>query len=53
MSKEEQEVNYRDEVLRLVAEGKLRHTTKYVGIAYDEVRRKSLRQNRRKFIKII
>ena len=33
---EEQDVNYRDEVLRLVAEGKIRHTTKYVGKASDE-----------------
>ena len=29
-------VNYRDEVLRLVAEGKIRHTTKYVEKLSDE-----------------
>ena len=33
---EEQDVNYRDEVLRLVAEGKVRHTTKYAEKASDE-----------------
>ena len=33
---EEENVNYRDELLRLVAEGKIRHTTKYVGKASDE-----------------
>ena len=36
MSEEEQEVNYREEVLRLVAEGKIKHTTKYVEKASDE-----------------
>ena len=29
-------VNYREEVLRLIAEGKIRHTTKYVEKASDE-----------------
>ena len=33
---EEQEVNYREEVLRLVAEGKIKHTTKHVEKASDE-----------------
>ena len=33
---EEQDVNYRDEVLRLVTEGKIRHTTMYVEKASDE-----------------
>ena len=32
----EEEVNYKDEVLRLVAEGKIKHTTKYVEKASDE-----------------
>ena len=36
MSEEEQEVNYREEVLRLVAEGEIKHTTKYVKKASDE-----------------
>ena len=37
MSEEEGEtVNYREEVLRLVAEGKIKHTTKYVEKASDE-----------------
>ena len=38
MSKEEEEetVNYREEVLRLVAEGKIKHTAKYVEKASDE-----------------
>ena len=35
MSEEVEDVNYRDEVLRLVAEGKIRHT-KYVEKASDE-----------------
>ena len=33
---EEQEVNYREEVLRLVIEGKIKHTTKHVEKASDE-----------------
>ena len=38
MSEEEEEtVNYREKVLRLVAEGKVKHTTKYVEKASDEV----------------
>ena len=37
---EEQDVNYRDEVLRLVAEGKIRHTTKYVDKASNETEEK-------------
>ena len=36
MSEEEENVNYRDEALRLVAEGKIRHTTKYVEKAFHE-----------------
>ena len=37
MSEEEGEtVNYREEVLRLVAEGKIKHTTKHVEKASDE-----------------
>ena len=37
MSEEEGEtVNYREEVLRLVAKGKIKHTTKYVEKASDE-----------------
>ena len=37
MSEEEGEtVSYREEVLRLVAEGKIKHTTKYVERASDE-----------------
>ena len=37
MSEEEGEtVNYREEVLRLVAEGKIRHTVKYVEKSPDE-----------------
>ena len=37
MSEEEVEtVNYREEVLRLVAEGKIKHTTKHVEKASDE-----------------
>ena len=37
MSEEEGEtVNYREEVLRLVAEGKIKHTTKYVEKLSDE-----------------
>ena len=37
MSEEEGEtVNYREEVLRLVAEGKIKHTAKYVEKASDE-----------------
>ena len=36
MSEEVVDVNYRDKVLRLVAEGKIRHTTKYVEKASDE-----------------
>ena len=33
---ETNEVNYREEILRLVAEGKIKHTTKYVEKASDE-----------------
>ena len=33
---EEQDVNYRDEVLRLVAEGKIKHATKHVEKASNE-----------------
>ena len=33
---EEQDVNYRDKVLRLVAEGKTKHMTKHVKKASDE-----------------
>ena len=33
---EEADVNYREEILRLVAEGKIKHTTKYVEKASDE-----------------
>ena len=29
-------VNYREEILRLVAEGKIKHTTKFVEKASDE-----------------
>ena len=36
MSDNEDAVNYKDEMLRLVAEGKIRHTTKYVEKASDE-----------------
>ena len=36
MSEEEQEVNYQEEVLRLVAEGKIKHAAKYVEKASDE-----------------
>ena len=37
MSEEEGEtVNYREEVLRLVAEGKIKHTTKHIEKASDE-----------------
>ena len=36
MSEEEETVNYREEVLRLVAEGKIKHTAKYVEKASDE-----------------
>ena len=36
MSEETQEVNYREEVLRLIAEGKIKQTTKYVEKASDE-----------------
>ena len=36
MSEEVEDVNYQDKVLRLVAEGKIRHTTKYVKKASDE-----------------
>ena len=35
MEEDQEVVNYR-EVLRLVAEGKIKHTTKYVEKAYDE-----------------
>ena len=33
---EEETVNYREEVLRLVAQGKIKQTTKYVEKASDE-----------------
>ena len=33
---EEETVNYREEILRLIAEGKIKHTTKYVEKAFDE-----------------
>ena len=33
----EEELNYREEVLRLVAEKKIRHTTKYVEKSSDEI----------------
>ena len=33
---EDVEVNYREETLRLVAEGKIKHTTKFVEKAFDE-----------------
>ena len=33
---QEEEINYREEILRLVAEGKIKHTTKYVEKASDE-----------------
>ena len=33
---DEQEVNYREEVLRLIAEGKIKHRVKYVEKASDE-----------------
>ena len=33
---EDVEVNYRKEILRLVAEGKIKHTTKFVEKASDE-----------------
>ena len=33
---ETDEVNYREEILRLVAEGKIKHTTKYVEKTSDE-----------------
>ena len=35
MSKEA-EINYREEILRLISEGKIKHTTKYVEKASDE-----------------
>ena len=41
---EEQEVNYREEVLRLVAEGKIKHTAKYVEKASDEAVEKTLQK---------
>ena len=37
---EEQDVNYRDEVLRLVNEGKIKHTTKHVEKASDKTMEK-------------
>ena len=37
---EEADVNYREEILRLVAEGKIKHTTKYVEKASDETLKK-------------
>ena len=36
MSEETQEVNYKEEVLRLVAEGKIKQTNKYIEKAPDE-----------------
>ena len=36
MSEEEADVNYREEILRLVSEGKIKHTTKYVEKASNE-----------------
>ena len=33
---QEEVVNYREEILRLVSEGKIKHTTKYVKKASDE-----------------
>ena len=33
---EDVEVNYREEILRLVTEGKIKHTTKYVEKVSDE-----------------
>ena len=36
MSEETQEVNYREEVLRLIGEGKIRHTNKFVEKASEE-----------------
>ena len=35
-NQEEKIVNYREEILRLVSEGKIKHTTKYVEKASDE-----------------
>ena len=40
MSESEANVNYREEILRLVAEGKIKHTTKYVEKASDETWKK-------------
>ena len=40
MSEGEQEVNYREEVLTFVAEGKVKHTAKYVEKAPDETMEK-------------
>ena len=36
MEEDQEVVNYREEILRLVAEGKIQHTTKYVEKASDE-----------------
>lgn len=36
MEQEQEIINYREEILRSVAEGKIKHTTKYVEKASDE-----------------
>ena len=40
---EEETVNYREEILRLVAEGKIKRTTKYVETASDETLEKFIK----------
>lgn len=39
MEQEQEIINYREEILRSVAEGKIKHTTKYVEKASDETRK--------------
>ena len=39
-------MNYREEILRLVAKGKIKHTTKYVEKASDETLEKNLQKLR-------
>ena len=45
---EEGTVNYRDELSRLVAEGKIKHTTKYIKKASDETLEKINNEYQRK-----
>ena len=45
---EEETVNYRDELLRLVVEGKIKHTTKYIKKASDETLKKIYNEYQRK-----